>query len=57
MLHAAWLIDTAGERAARTEIAALKVLTPKVIQSIVLRAARFPSLFGADSFLAQRKRT
>jgi len=40
VLHAAWLIDTAGERAARTEIAALKVLTPKVIQSIVLRAAQ-----------------
>ncbi len=38
VLHAAWLIDTQGEHAARTEIAALKVLTPKVIQSIVLRA-------------------
>jgi alkylation response protein AidB-like acyl-CoA dehydrogenase len=38
VLHAAWLIDTQGERAARTEIGAVKVLTPKVIQSIVLRA-------------------
>jgi alkylation response protein AidB-like acyl-CoA dehydrogenase len=38
VLHAAWLIDTQGERAARTEIGAIKVLTPKVIQSIVLRA-------------------
>jgi alkylation response protein AidB-like acyl-CoA dehydrogenase len=40
VLHAAWLIDTQGEHAARTEIAALKVLTPKVIQSIVLRAVQ-----------------
>ena len=38
VLHAAWLIDTAGEHAAREEIAAVKILAPKVLQSIVLRA-------------------
>jgi acyl-CoA dehydrogenase len=38
VLHAAWLIDTQGEHAARKEIGALKILTPKVLQSIVLRA-------------------
>ena len=40
VLHAAWLLDTQGEEAARRDIAALKVLTPKVMQSIVLRAVQ-----------------
>jgi alkylation response protein AidB-like acyl-CoA dehydrogenase len=38
VLHAAWLIDTGGERAAREEIAACKILTPQVLKSIGLRA-------------------
>ncbi|WP_330255125.1 acyl-CoA dehydrogenase family protein [Nocardia sp. NBC_00565] len=51
VLHAAWLIDTQGEAAARTEIAALKVLTPKVIQSIVLRAIQVHGGLGATDQL------
>jgi len=38
VLHAAWLIDTGGERAAREEIAACKILTAQVLKSIGLRA-------------------
>jgi alkylation response protein AidB-like acyl-CoA dehydrogenase len=46
VLHAAWLIDTAGERAARMEIAALKVALPKVVQTIVLRAIQVHGALG-----------
>ena len=38
VLHAAWLVDTAGERAAREEIAACKIATATVLKSIGLRA-------------------
>ncbi|BBY64272.1 acyl-CoA dehydrogenase family protein [Mycolicibacterium helvum] len=38
VLHAAWLVDTAGERAAREEIAACKIQTSNVLKSIGLRA-------------------
>ncbi|BBX05470.1 acyl-CoA dehydrogenase family protein [Mycolicibacterium aichiense] len=38
VLHAAWLVDTAGERAAREEIAACKIATASVLKSIGLRA-------------------
>ncbi|GAY14051.1 acyl-CoA dehydrogenase family protein [Mycobacterium sp. shizuoka-1] len=38
VLHAAWLIDTQGERAAREEIAACKIQTPNVLKSIGMRA-------------------
>lgn len=51
VLHAAWLIDTQGEHAARTEIAALKVLTPKVIQSIALRAIQVHGGLGTTDQL------
>jgi acyl-CoA dehydrogenase len=51
VLHAAWLIDTGGERAARTEIAALKVLTPKVVQSIVLRSIQVHGGLGVTEQL------
>ncbi|GGL14934.1 acyl-CoA dehydrogenase family protein [Nocardia jinanensis] len=51
VLHAAWLIDTQGWNGARTEIAALKVLTPKVIQSIVLRAIQVHGGIGATEQL------
>jgi alkylation response protein AidB-like acyl-CoA dehydrogenase len=46
VLHAAWLIDTGGERAARMEIAALKVALPKVVQDIVLRAIQVHGALG-----------
>jgi Acyl-CoA dehydrogenase, C-terminal domain len=38
VLHAARLIDTAGEHAARAEIAACKILAARVVQSTALRA-------------------
>ncbi|MCV7176731.1 acyl-CoA dehydrogenase family protein [Mycolicibacterium sphagni] len=38
VLHAAWLVDTGGERAAREEIAACKIQTANVLKSIGLRA-------------------
>jgi len=34
-LHAAWKIDTAGVHAAMTEISAIKVVAPNVLQSVV----------------------
>ncbi|MGV0794878.1 acyl-CoA dehydrogenase family protein [Mycolicibacterium sp. XJ1819] len=46
VLHAAWLIDTAGEAAARSAIALCKILTPKVIQSITLRAIQVHGAIG-----------
>ena len=38
MLHAAWLVDTQGEHAAREAIAACKIQTANVLKSIGLRA-------------------
>lgn len=46
VLHAAWLIDTAGEAAARAEIGACKILAPKVVQSITLRAIQVHGAMG-----------
>lgn len=51
VLHAAWLIDERGEHAARTDIGALKVLTPKVLQSITLRAIQIHGGLGATEQL------
>ncbi|GAA4658485.1 acyl-CoA dehydrogenase family protein [Gordonia humi] len=51
VLHAAWLIDEYGEHAARTDIAALKVLTPKVLQSIALRAIQIHGGLGTTEQL------
>ena len=38
VLHAAWLVDTQGEHAAREAIAACKIQTANVLKSIGLRA-------------------
>ncbi|MGV0797083.1 acyl-CoA dehydrogenase family protein [Mycolicibacterium elephantis] len=46
VLQAAWLVDTAGEHAARNEIGLCKILTPKVIQSITLRAIQVHGALG-----------
>lgn len=46
VLHAAWLLDTAGERAARAEIGACKILAAKVVQSIALRAIQVHGAMG-----------
>ncbi|MGO9101440.1 MAG: acyl-CoA dehydrogenase family protein [Mycobacterium sp.] len=46
VLHAAWLIDTEGEHAARAEIGACKILAAKVVQSIALRAMQVHGAIG-----------
>jgi len=46
VLHAAWLIDTAGEHAARKEIGACKILASAVLKSIGLRAVQVHGAMG-----------
>ena len=46
VLHAAWLIDTAGEHAARAEIGACKILASQVLKSIGLRAIQVHGALG-----------
>ncbi len=46
VLHAAWLIDTAGEHAARKEIGVCKVLASSVLKSIGLRAIQVHGALG-----------
>ena len=38
VLHTAWLIDTVGNRGARSEIAAIKVAVPRVAERVIDRA-------------------
>ncbi len=47
VLKTAWLIDTVGAKAARTEIAAIKVVAPNLLTGIADRAIQ---LFGAAGF-------
>ncbi|MFY2861817.1 acyl-CoA dehydrogenase family protein [Mycobacterium sp. THU-M104] len=51
VLHAAWLIDTAGEHAARPEIAACKILASKVLKSIGMHAIQVHGALGATDQL------
>ncbi|GAB3678406.1 acyl-CoA dehydrogenase family protein [Angustibacter aerolatus] len=55
VLKAAWLMDTAGNRAAHTEIQAIKVLVPSVVQQIVDDAIQVHGGAGvsADTPLAE----
>jgi len=46
VLHAARLIDTAGEHAARAEIAVCKILAARVVQSTALRAIQVHGALG-----------
>lgn len=46
VLHTAWLIDTAGEHAARKEIGACKILASQVLKSIGLRAIQVHGAMG-----------
>lgn len=46
VLHTAWLIDTAGEHAARKEIGVCKVLASQVLKSIGLRAIQIHGALG-----------
>ncbi|MCG5432928.1 acyl-CoA dehydrogenase family protein [Mycobacterium sp. MYCO198283] len=51
VLHAAWLIDTGGERAARAAIGACKILSATVLQSIALRAIQVHGAMGVSDQL------
>ena len=46
VLHAAWLIDTSGEHAARKEIGVCKILASSVLKSIGLRAIQVHGALG-----------
>ncbi|CAJ1499822.1 acyl-CoA dehydrogenase family protein [[Mycobacterium] burgundiense] len=46
VLHTAWLIDTAGEHAARAEIGVCKILASQVLKSIGLRAIQVHGAMG-----------
>src|SRR5580692_4153629 len=46
VLHAAWLIDSGDEHAARAEIAACKILASHVLKSIALRAIQVHGALG-----------
>jgi alkylation response protein AidB-like acyl-CoA dehydrogenase len=46
VLHAAWLIDSGDERAARAEIATCKILASQVLKSIALRAIQVHGAIG-----------
>jgi acyl-CoA dehydrogenase len=45
-LHAAWLIDTVGIKAARTEVAAIKVIAPRVACEVVDTAIQIHGAAG-----------
>ncbi len=51
VLHAAWLIDTAGEQAARTEIGVCKILASQVLKSVALRAIQVHGALGVTDQL------
>ncbi len=49
VLHAAWTIDQKGGAEARTEIAMVKVLTPKVLHDIVYNALHIHGSLGTSN--------
>jgi acyl-CoA dehydrogenase len=49
VLQAAWKIDQVGGHKARTEIAAVKVLTPKVLHDIVYRSLHIHGALGVSN--------
>jgi acyl-CoA dehydrogenase len=49
VLRTAWWIDQVGGHKARTEIAAVKVLTPKVLHDIVYRALHIHGALGVSN--------
>lgn len=55
VMHAAYLMDTVGNKEARTEIAAIKVLVPQMALKVLDRAIQAHGAMGVcqDTFLAQ----
>ncbi len=51
VLHAAWCVDTHGAKAARREIAGVKVATPKVFHNAVLRTMHAHGALGVSNEL------
>ena len=49
VLHAAWVVDQKGGHAARKEIAAVKVATPKVYREAVLRTMQLHGALGVSN--------
>jgi acyl-CoA dehydrogenase len=49
VLHAAWVVDQVGGHAARTEIAGVKVATPKVLHDVSLRAMHLHGALGVSN--------
>ena len=49
VLHAAWVVDQKGGHAARKEIAAVKVATPKVYRQAVLRTMQLHGALGVSN--------
>src|SRR6266542_28937 len=49
VLHAAWTIDQVGGHKARTEIAGVKVATPKVMHDVVYRAMHIHGALGVSN--------
>jgi acyl-CoA dehydrogenase len=49
VLHAAWVIDQVGGAGARKEIAAVKVMTPKVLTDIAFRAMHLHGSLGVSN--------
>jgi acyl-CoA dehydrogenase len=49
VLHAAWRVDQVGGHAARKEIAAVKVATPKVYREAVLRTMQLHGALGVSN--------
>jgi acyl-CoA dehydrogenase len=49
VLHAAWVIDQVGGAKARKEIAAVKVMTPKVLTDIAFRAMHLHGSLGVSN--------
>ena len=51
VLHTAWLIDQTDSSRARTQIAAVKVATPKVVHDVVYRAMHLHGALGVSNEL------
>ncbi len=49
VLHTAWLIDHGAKQQARTQIAAVKVATPKILHDVVWRAMHLHGALGVSN--------